>query len=175
LPELAPVEHYEKVNSVVDLFVKGYKPTVIAKRLGYTRKDVLEMIEDWKGVVSRDPYIKARALDTVNGAIEHYDDIKARAWDLADRAKNDDDRKSEIAGLTLASNIEQKRFELLKAAGVMQDEDVLNKVVEIEEQKNAVINLLRTLAPKLCDKDRRLVAEELAKLSDKAEVIPIGD
>lgn len=173
MPELAPVEHYEKVNGVVELYVKGYKPTEISKRLGYTRKDVLEMIEDWKAVVSRDPYIKARALDTVNEAIEHYADIKSRAWELADRAKADDDRRSEIAGLKLAGETEKQRFDLLKAAGVMQDEDILNKIIEIEEQKERVVNLLRNLGPKLCERDRRMVAEELSKLSGTVEEIHV--
>lgn len=173
MQELEPTEHYEKVNGVVELFVKGYKVKEIASRLGHTEKDVRVMIEDWKQVVSNDPYIRARALDTVNEAIEHYSSIKERAWNLADRALADEDRRSELAGLKLAGEIEKSKFDMLKQAGVMQDEDILDKVLEIEEQKEKVVALLRDLGPKLCERDRRMVAEELSKLSGTPERIHV--
>jgi hypothetical protein len=173
MTEIVPIEHYEKVNASVELYIKGYSYTQIAAKLGYTRKSVIEMVDDWKDVVRRDPYIRARALDTVNEAMDHYRTIKQNAWDVAERAHADDDRKIELSALTLAANITKQEFEHLKAAGIMQDEDITDKIVEIEEQKTKVIDMLRNSAPQLCDKDRRLIAEELSKLSGRVEVIPI--
>jgi hypothetical protein len=171
--ELTPVDHYKKVNKVVELYIKGYRETAIADMTGETRKDVIQYISDWKSVVSRDPYIKARALDTVNEAMDHYATIKRDAWDVASRAKADDDRKIELSALTLAANITKQEFEHLKAAGIMQDDDITARIIEIEEQKNQVVELLRKLAPQLCDRDRVLIAEELSKLSGKVEEIPV--
>lgn len=173
MSEVNPVDHYKKVNDAVELYIKGYRETAIAEMTGEKRKDVVQYIQDWKNVVSHDPYIKARALDTVNEAMDHYATIKRDAWDIASRAKSDDDRKIEISALTLAANITKQEFEHLKAAGVMQDEDIASRIIEIEEQKNKVVDMLRYVAPQLCEKDRRLIAEELSKLSGKVEEVPI--
>jgi hypothetical protein len=169
--ELLPVDHYEKVNKIVELHVKGYTYTQIAKETGERRTDVIQYIDDWKSVVKNDPLIKNMALDTVHAAIEHYSSIKQRAWDVAERAKADDDKKVEISALTLAGNITKQEFEHLKAAGLLQDDDITSKIIEIEEQKQRVVGLLRTIAPQLCDKDRRLIAEELSKISGKVEQV----
>lgn len=171
--ELTPIDHYEKVNEVVDLFIKGYNPSQIAVKTGRKRRDVVQYIDDWKAVVSNDPYIKARALDTVSEAVEHYKKIKHDAWDVADRAKSDDDRKVELQALGLAASITKQEFEHLRAAGIMQDEDITEQMIEIEQQKQKVVQMLRDVAPQLCEKDRKLIAEELAKLSGKPEVVPI--
>ena len=72
MAEIELAERYDRMNTVVAELLKGNNATQIAAITGFQRKEVLELIDDWKQVVHNDNTARERAKEAVSGADQHY-------------------------------------------------------------------------------------------------------
>jgi hypothetical protein len=59
MSEIELSQHFDRMNRVVEELLKGSTPTQIATITGMQRKEVLELIDDWKDVVHNDNNINS--------------------------------------------------------------------------------------------------------------------
>lgn len=80
MSEIELSERFDRMNKVVEELLKGNTPTQIATTTGLQRKEVLELIDDWKKVVHNDSNIRDRAREAISGADQHYDMLIKESW-----------------------------------------------------------------------------------------------
>ena len=61
--EIEPAVHFDRMNKVVSELLKGNSATQIASITGFSRKEVLEFVDEWKNVVHNDSNIRDRARE----------------------------------------------------------------------------------------------------------------
>ena len=86
MSQIEPAVHYDRMNKVVEELLKGSNTTQIATITGFTRKEVLELIDDWKSVVHNDTNARDRAKEAVSGADQHYAMLIKEAWKTVEDA-----------------------------------------------------------------------------------------
>lgn len=84
--ELELAERNERINKVVEELLKGSNPTQIAVVTGYKRAEVIEYIDEWKGIVRNDTAARERAKEAIAGADKHYAMLINEAWKTAEAA-----------------------------------------------------------------------------------------
>ena len=81
--EIELADHWERINRVVNEFLKGNTDAgKIAKITGFTRKDVVEYLNEWRGVVQSDRQVQMRAREALGAADQHYSMLIKEAWDV---------------------------------------------------------------------------------------------
>ena len=80
MSELEPAVHFDRMNKVVQELLKGNSATQIATLTGFSRKEVLEYVDEWKSVVHNDTNLRDRAREAISGADEHYAMLIKEAW-----------------------------------------------------------------------------------------------
>ena len=74
--------HYDRLNSVVSLMLKGHNPSQISKELGMKRMDVVSYQSQWAEIARDNREIQERAKDAVTAADSHFSIIIKELWDL---------------------------------------------------------------------------------------------
>lgn len=171
---LAPVEstRFELMEKVIDLDIDGYTETMIAKKLNIKRKDVLELLADYRAALSQDMLARDLARDHLHKMVKQYDRLIRRYNELI----NDIDSlhfSHQVAGqknaaLKAIADLEAKRVDALQKAGLLESGDLGDELVEMEEKQAIVVDILRN---DLCDACKQKVAYKLSQVSGRAEVI----
>ena len=79
-------DHFDRMNKVVSELLKGNSPTQIATITGFQRKEVVELIDEWKEVVHNDTAARERAKEAISGADQHYAMLIKEAWKTVEDA-----------------------------------------------------------------------------------------
>jgi ABC-type Fe2+-enterobactin transport system substrate-binding protein len=166
--ELDTVEHYDEMNKVVELMLKGTKPMTISRSLNMRLVDVKRYIEEWQGVAKNNRHIQERAREALSATDQHYDLIIAGLWDVANQAELADDLKVRATTLKMIADIEQKRIEMLQKSGLLDNQQLAEQVVEAERQMEIVKRILREAANKYPEA-AAYIRVELGKVSGQAE------
>ncbi len=66
------VKHLDLVNQVASEYLKGSDASQISKDLAIPRQKVLNLLSDWRSMVSNNQAIHARAKEALAGADQHY-------------------------------------------------------------------------------------------------------
>ena len=143
------IEVYERIdnmNQVAELMLKGENPTAIAKRLGMKRADVVHHIDEWQRLARNSVQIQDRAKDAVSGADQHFSMLIQRLWDNVDQADSAGELKTAQSGLSAIANIEEKRINMLHKAGLLDNQDLAERIVETERKQKILMDLLKDVA-----------------------------
>lgn len=166
------VKHLDQVNNVVSEYLKGNDPTKISKDLAIPRVRVVELINEWKVMASANDAIRARAKDALAGMDAHYSKLISKAYEVIDEASMTNNLTSKTQAIKLVVDIEKARIEMLQKAGLLENKELAEEMIEIEKRQEVLVGILRDIAsthPEVRD----LIMKRLSQIAKEGEVITV--
>ena len=166
------IKHLDQVNLVVEEYLKGNDPTAISKQLDIPRTRVVTLINEWKVMASANDAIRARAKEALAAADAHYGKLISKSYEVIDEASMTNNLSAKTAGIKLVMDIESKRIDMLQKAGLLENKELAEEMVEIEHRQEILIGILKDIAtehPEIRDE----IMRRLSKISRENEVVTI--
>jgi hypothetical protein len=166
------IEHLDDVNRVVEKYLQGNEPTQISKELAMPRTKVVAYINEWKQMASDNAIIRARAKEALAGADTHFNKLISKAYEVIDDATTAANLGAKTAAIKLVLDIEGKRIDMLQKAGLLENKELAEEMLEIERKQDILVGILRDIAseyPQIRDE----IMRRLSAASKQQEVITI--
>lgn len=165
-------------ESIIDKFVRGMKPTDIAKEVNLPRKEVLALIRQWRETVQNDNESRDVARDALNVMVEHYDRLIKKFYDLADDIREQMNINGstpqwtkELRGvLDSIAGLEAKRVDQLQKAGLYDNNQMGDELAQMEKEKDIIIDILKN---DLCNRCRPGVMQKIGEMTGRVEVVVV--
>lgn len=170
--ELDTLDRIEQMNTVVAALLKGDNATAIARNTGLKRAQVLDYIDEWKALAQNNKTIQARAQEALVGMDEHYSMIIRELWGVLEEADMNNDLKTKTTVLKNLADVEGKRVDLLQKAGLMDNQQIGDEVIEMERKHEILISILREVTSD-CPHCKVEVARRLSKATGETETIVV--
>jgi len=170
--EIELVQHLDEVNKVVTEYLKGQDPTKISKELDMPRTRVVALINEWKVMASANDAIRARAKEALAGADTHYSKLITKAYEVIDESSMTNNLTAKTQAIKLVMDIEKSRIEMLQKAGLLENKELAEEMVQIERRQEVLVEILREIAsthPEVRD----LIMHRLSQIAKEGEVITI--
>jgi hypothetical protein len=171
--EIEVAGQFDQMNKVVEELLKGNAPAQIARSLELTRVQVDNHIKTWKEFVQDNTAIKARAKEALAGADEHYSMLIKEAWRTVEQADMQDALNVKAQSLKLIADIEAKRIEMLNKAGVLENSDMTDQLLESERKQEILVNILKEVTA-TCDHCKWEVAKRLSEVTGQVEAVVVN-
>jgi len=165
---------FDQMNKVVEELLKGSTPASIARALDLTRVQVDNHIQTWKELVQDNSAIKARAKEALAGADEHYSMLIKEAWRTLEQADMQDALPVKTQALKLIADIEAKRIDMLNKAGVLENNDMADEILESERKQEILVGILRDVTSS-CDHCKWEVSKRLSQVTGQVEAVIINE
>ena len=172
--EIEPAVHFDRMNKVVSELLKGNSATQIASITGFSRKEVLEFVDEWKNVVHNDSNIRDRAREAISGADQHYDMLIKEAWKTVEDADQAGQLSVKAGALKLIADIETKRIAMLQSIGVLENTQIASQIAETERTQEILVGILKEVTSG-CSKCKMDVAKRLSQITGIVEAVVIED
>jgi hypothetical protein len=156
------VEHLDQVNRVVEKYLAGTPETQISKELSLPRQKVVSYINEWRAMASDNAAIRARAKEALVGADTHYSKLIQKAYEVIDEATTVANLGAKTAGIKLVMDLERTRIDMLQKAGLLENKELAEEMVEIEERQQTLIGILKDIAsehPEIRDEIMRRLSQ----------------
>lgn len=166
------VEHLDEMNKVVEKYLQGEEPTQISKTLSLSRQKVVSHINQWRIMAADNAAIRARAKEALVGADTHYTKLIAKAYEVIDDATTVANLGAKTAGIKLVMDLEKTRIDMLQKAGLLENKELAEEMIEIERKQEILVGILRDVAseyPQIRDD----IMRRLSDVSREQEVITI--
>jgi hypothetical protein len=170
MSELEPAVHFDRMNKVVEELLKGNSASQIATITGFTRKEVLEFIDEWKSVVHNDTSLRDRAKEAISGADQHYAMMIKEAWKTVEDADTQGQLNVKAGALKLIADIETKRIGMLQSVGVLENNEIASQIAEAERKQEILVKILKEVTSS-CPKCKMDVAKRLSQVTGVVEPI----
>ena len=174
MSEIELSEHFDRMNRVVEELLKGSTPTQIATTTGIQRKEVLELIDDWKDVVHNDSNIRDRTREAISGADQHYAMLVKEAWKTVEDADQSGQLGIKSGALKLIADIETKRIAMLQSIGVLENNEIASQIAETERKQDLLVKILKETTS-TCPKCKMEVAKRLSQITGIIESVPVEE
>ena len=166
------VEHLDEINKVVEKYLQGSEPTQISKELAMPRTKVVAHINQWKLMAADNAAIRARAKEALEVADTHYNKLISKAYEVIDDATTIANLGAKTAGIKLVLDIESRRIDMLQKAGLLENKELADEMLEIERRQDILKDILKDIAaehPEVRDK----IMRRLSEISKNQEVITV--
>lgn len=166
------VEHLDEVNKVVEKYLQGNDPTQISKELALPRQKVVSHIKEWQLMAADNALIRQRAKEALVAADTHYNFLINKAYEVIDEATTISNLGAKNAGIKLVLDIESKRIDMLQKAGLLENKELAEEMLEIERKQDVLKGILQDIAkehPEVRDK----IMRRLSEISKAGEVITV--
>jgi hypothetical protein len=166
------VKHLDIMNDVVGEYLKGSDPTTISKELTIPRTRVVAYIDEWKEKTSNNIAIRARAKDALAGADAHYSKLILKSYEVIDEASMTNNLSAKTAAIKLVMDIESKRIDMLQKAGLLENKELAEEMMEIERRQEVLVLILKDIAseyPQIRDE----IMRRLSSFAKDNEVITV--
>jgi hypothetical protein len=166
------VKHLDEVNRVVEEYLKGNDPTKISKQLALPRTKVVQHINEWKVMASANDAISARAKEALASADAHYNKLISKSYEVIEDATTTANLGAKTAAIKLVMDIESKRIDMLQKAGLLENKELAEEMLQIEKKQEILMAILRDIAseyPQIRDE----IMRRLSDIAKKDEVITI--
>lgn len=166
------VEHLDEVNRVVEHYLKGNDPTKISKDLDIPRTRVVSLINEWKVMASANDAIRARAKEALASADAHYNKLIAKSYEVIDEASLNSNLGAKTQAIKLVMDIESKRIDMLQKAGLLENKELAEEMLEIERKQEVLMGILKDIAseyPEIRDE----IMKRLSIIAKQTEVVTV--
>lgn len=154
--------HLDRVNLVVGEYLKGSDATKISKELAMPRKQVVSYLDEWKAMAADNAAIRARAKEALVVADTHYSKLIEKAYEVIDEASTIANLGAKNNGIKLVMDLESRRIDMLQKAGLLENKELAEEMVQLEERQQVLINILKDIAsehPEIRDEIMRRLSE----------------
>lgn len=157
-------DRYDKMNSVVSMYLKGDTEAAIVRKTGIKGTEVANYIAEYKGIAANDDYIKSRARESVVDADNAMKMIIANLWQVVEDAGSD--IRSKTTALKNLADIEAKRTELLQKVSANGDAAMAAEMAKTEEKMKIIQEILSDVS-RSCPNCKLEIARRLTKVTGK--------
>lgn len=168
------VQHLDQVNRVVGEYLKGNDPTKISKQLDLPRTKVVSLIKEWQNLASDNSAIRARAKEALAAADEHYSRLISQAYEVIEEATTTANLGAKTNGIKLVMDLESKRIEMLQKAGLLENKELAEEMLEIERRQEILMGILKDIAaehPEIRDKIMKRLSDASQKLNETVTIV----
>lgn len=166
------IQHIEEVNSVAAEYIKGKDASAISKELDIPRNRVLSLLNEWRDMISNNEAVRIRAREALAGADQHYNHLIRQAYEVIEDATTTANLSAKTTAIKLVMDIESKRIDMLQKAGLLENKELADQLLEQEKKQEVLIRILREVSGE-CPRCRNEVARRLAEVSGQSEVITV--
>ena len=145
------VSHLDQVNLVVGEYLKGSDPTKISKELAIPRQKVVAYLDEWKAMAADNAAIRARAKEALVVADTHYSKLIEKAYEVIDEATMTANLNAKSGAIKLVMDLESRRIDMLQKAGLLENKELAEEMMQIEERQEILIGILKDVASKYPD------------------------
>lgn len=146
--EIKNAKYVENQNKVAEMLLKYGQTnlTKIARATGLPRAEVVIMVDEIKaGMRSMDNY-KEMARERLSQMDRHYELLIQEAWEAVEELKSDPKTMDKVPGaLKIIGDLEAKRQESLQKAGLYDDSELADMMVETERKVEGIKKLLQDI------------------------------
>lgn len=164
------VKHLDLVNKVASEYLKGSDASTISKELDLPRQKVLNLLNDWRSMISNNQAINMRAKEALAGADQHYSSLIKKAYEVIEAADQTANLTAKTTSIKLIADIESKRLEMLQKAGLLDNKEIAEEIIEMERKHDILIGLLKEIAsehPEI----RQKIMERLSSIQTEVIVV----
>jgi hypothetical protein len=140
------VKHLDLVNQVATEYLKGLDSGEISRQLDIPRQKVMSLLNDWRSMISNNQAINMRAKEALAGADQHYSSLIKKAYEVIDVADNNSNLGAKTQAIKLIADIESKRLEMLQKAGLLDNKEIAEQIIEMERKHDILIKILKDIA-----------------------------
>lgn len=174
MSEIELAERFDRMNKVIEQMLMGNNPTQISKSLSMQRKEVLELIDEWKEIVRDDSSARERAKEAVAGADQHYAMLIKEAWKTVDDADQAGQLNVKSSTLKLIADIEAKRITMLQQLGLLDNAELANQLADTERKQDVLVGILKDVTA-TCPKCKLEVSKRLSQITGVVEPVVIHE
>lgn len=166
------VLHIEEVNKVAAEYIKGKDASAISKELDIPRNRVLSLLNEWRDMIANNEAVRIRAREALAGADQHYNHLIRQAYEVIDDANTLANLNAKTTAIKLIMDIEGKRIDMLQKAGLLENKELADQLLEAERKQEILVRILKEVSGN-CNTCRNEVARRLAQASGQEEVITV--
>ncbi len=169
------VEHLDEMNKVVEKYLQGEDATQISKTLTLSRQKVVSHLNQWKAMAADNAAIRARAKEALVAADTHYNKLINKAYEVIDEATTVANLAAKNGAIKLVLDIESKRIDMLQKAGLLENKELAEEMIEIERKQDILKGLLQDIAsehPEIRDKIMRRLSD-IAKNQETITIVNV--
>ena len=126
--------------------MKGFDASQISNTLDIPRPRVMALLNDWRSMVSNNQAIHARAKEALAGADQHYSSLIRKTYEVIDSADSSANLTAKTTAIKLIADIESKRLEMLQKAGLLDNKEIAEQIIEMERKHDILIKILKDIA-----------------------------
>jgi hypothetical protein len=170
--EEVTIEHLDQVNRVVEKYLAGQEPTQISKELAMPRQKVVAYLNEWRVMAADNAAIRSRAKEALVGADAHYNKLIQKAYEVIDDATTTANLTAKTSAIKLVLDIEAKRIDMLQKAGLLENKELAEEMLEIERKQEVLVAILKDIAseyPQVRDE----IMRRLSSVSKDQEVVTV--
>lgn len=171
MTDLSLRDHADLLDKVGKKWIEKRNPTAIAKELGIPRKQVLEIIEEFRDVAKNSKELQDRAIDALHEYDATLNRIIEESWEVYNTSG---DEKNQITLLKNIADVERQRVETLQKAGLYSDTALGDQLAEMEEKAQAIKELLKLVASEYPE-TRMMIMQGLTKIFGQPEGINLTE
>jgi hypothetical protein len=97
-------------------------------------------------MVSNNQAIHARAKEALAGADQHYSSLIRKTYEVIDSADSSANLTAKTTAIKLIADIESKRLEMLQKAGLLDNKEIAEQIIEMERKHDILIKILKDIA-----------------------------
>jgi len=123
-------------------------------------------------MASANDAIRARAKEALAVADTHYNKLIAKSYEVIDEASLNNNLSAKTAAIKLVMDIESKRIDMLQKAGLLENKELAEEMIQIEKKQEILMAILKDIAseyPQVRDE----IMRRLSDVAKKDEVITI--
>ncbi len=167
------LDHLDLINKVVSEYLKGDDPTVIARTLGMQRVRVVGLITEWRGMISNNEAIRARAKEALASADQHYSRLIGKAYEVIDSADQGNNLSAKTNAIKLIADMENKRIDMLQKSGMLENKELAEELAENERKQEVLEAILKDVVAH-CNSCKTEVMRRLATIADPNEAVVVN-
>ena len=123
-------------------------------------------------MASANDAIRARAKEALAAADTHYSKLISKSYEVIDEASMTNNLGAKTQAIKLVMDIESKRIDMLQKAGLLENKELADEMIEIENRQMVLVSILKDIAseyPQVRDE----IMKRLSSIAKKDEVITV--
>jgi hypothetical protein len=121
-------------------------------------------------MASNNQAINARAKEALAGADQHFSSLIKKAYEVIESADQSANLTAKTTSIKLIADIETKRLEMLQKAGLLDNQQLADDLIEMERKQEILITILKEVTSS-CDSCRPKVLKKLSQVNEGGVVV----
>ena len=138
--------HIEEVNAVATEYIKGLNETEISRELDIPKARVSALLREWKQMASNSEAVRSRAREALAAADKHYGKLIKQAYEVIEDANLNQNQATKLNAIKLVLDIETRRIDMLQKAGLLENKELAEQLLETERKQEVLMNILKEVS-----------------------------